>query len=553
MATSNNYTLKLNFSANGGTGAPGTVSNTVSSESAHVTVTATIPSTRPTRYGYTFLYWSGNGGSYQPNASVSHSFTRNAIDQTYNISFSAAWMVSNSTWGTTPSSVQLNGSTSYTFNISKAAYVDHHTVTFTLGSQTLTYTNVGTSVSVTFPASWQQQVTNSASGTITCKLISLNSNGNQVGSTATKSITGNVPTSVVPSVSVTSERVNTDATVSAWNILLKGYSKIKFTATAAGASGSTISTITFSGSGLSQSSASATATSNTLNVSGSQTWTITVRDSRGRTASTTYAETVYDYTPPSISTVTANRCDSVGTINESTGTYALFNGTYAYSTANGNNVLTQTIDSKLHSGSTWTTRANSYTSGTNVVIGGGAFDADKTYDIRLTITDSLGNSATYSVFLASVQGFALGLKNDRARFGGVPTQSGLVVDWDAYFNGNVTFKNDGFLTTTYTTNSYVTSEAFGRIYAYVKNDVLYLHFNCDIDSMPNTADWVKIGSISLPTGKRLANSILTNVAGQTTTYHIVLYVTTSGDINIYNGFNATISGWFRTESAQPLV
>ena len=432
MATSYNYTLKLNFNANGGTGAPGTVSNTVSSEAVSVVVSATIPSTRPTRYGYTFLYWSGNGGTYQPGSTVSYTFARTTADRTYNLNFSAAWMVSNSTWGTTPSSAQLNGSTSYTFNINKAAYADHHTVTFTLGSQTLTYTNVGTSVSVTFPSSWQQQIPSATSGSITCTLKSYNSNGTQIGSNATKTITGNVPTSVVPSVSVTSERVNTDATVSAWNILLKGYSKIEFTATAAGANGSTVSAITFSGSGLSQSSASATATSNTLNVSGSQTWTITVRDSRGRTASTTYTETVYDYSPPSISTASAVRCDSVGTINESTGTYALFNGTYAYSTANGNNELTQTIDSKLHSGSTWTTRANSYTSGTNVVIGGGAFDADKTYDIRLTITDSLGNSATYSVFLASVQGFALGLKNDRARFGGVPVRAGLQVDWDVW-------------------------------------------------------------------------------------------------------------------------
>ena len=432
MATTHNYTLKLNFNANGGSGAPGTVSNTVSSDTAFVAVSATIPSTRPTRYGYTFLYWSGNGGSYQPGSSVSYTFSRTATDRTYNINFSATWMVSNSTWGTTPSSVQLNGSTSYTFNINKAAYADHHTVTFALGSQTLTYTNVGTSVSVTFPSSWQQQIPSATSGTITCKLISLNSNGNQVGSTAKKSITGSVPSSVVPTISVTSERVNTDATVSAWNILLKGYSKIKFTATAAGASGSTISTITFSGSGLSQSSASATATSNTLNVSGSQTWTITVRDSRGRTASTTYTETVYDYSPPSISTASAKRCDSVGTINESTGTYALFNAAYSYSTANNHNTLTQVVDSKLHSGSTWTTRANSYTSGTNVVIGGGSFDADKTYDIRLTITDSLGNSATYSVFLASVQGFALGLKNDRARFGGVPVRSGLQIDWDIW-------------------------------------------------------------------------------------------------------------------------
>ena len=431
------YTLRLSFNANGGTGAPSTVIKNVSSTAASVTVSATIPSTRPTRYGYNFGGWSGNGGTYQPSASVSKTFTRqfddqgNIIDQSATIYFTAAWYVQSSTWGTTPSSVQLNGSTSYTFNINKAGAVDHHTVKFTLGSESLTYTNVGTSKSVTFPTSWQSQLPNATSGSITCTLTSYNSGGSKLGSTS-KTITGNVPSSVVPTLSVTHQTINSNTTVNGWGILLQGYSKIKFTATAAGAGGSTISTITFSGSGLSQSSASATATSNTLNVSGSQTWTITVRDSRGRTASTTYTETVYDYSPPSISTATAKRCDSVGTINEATGTYALFNGTYAYSTVNGNNVLTQTIDSKLHSGSTWTTRANSYTSGANVVIGGGSFVADKTYDIRLTITDTLGNSATYSVFLSSVQGFALGLKNDRARFGGVPVRAGLQVDWDVW-------------------------------------------------------------------------------------------------------------------------
>lgn len=431
------YTLILSFNANGGSGAPSNVSRTTSSTGSSVTVSATIPSTRPTRYGYNFGGWSGNGGTYQPGAGVSKTFTRqfddqgNIINQSATIYFSAIWYVQISSWGSTPSSVQLNGTTEYTFNINKLATVDHHTVTFKLGSQTLTYTNVGTSKTVVFPASWQAQLPNSTSGSITCTLISYNSGGSKLGSTS-KTITGNVPSSVVPTLSVTHQTINSNTTVNGWGILLQGFSQIKFTATAAGAGGSTISAITFSGSGVQQTGTATTVTSSVLNATGSQTWTITARDSRGRTASTTYTETVYAYTPPSISTASAKRCDSVGTINEATGTYALFNGTYAYSTANGNNVLTQTIDSKLHSGSTWTTRANSYTSGANVVIGGGAFDADKTYDIRLTITDSLGNSATYSVFLSSVQGFALGLKNDRARFGGVPVRSGLQIDWDIW-------------------------------------------------------------------------------------------------------------------------
>lgn len=440
MAVNASYTLNLTFNANGGSGAPGTVSNTTTSSAVSVTVSANIPSSRPTRSGYTFLYWSGNGGSYQPGSSVSVTFRQSGFDQTQTIAFSAVWTAYGSTWSTIPNSVQLDGATSYTFNVNKASTVDHHTMTFALGTETLTYTNVNTSQSVTFPTTWQSQIPNASSGTITCRLTSYKANESQVGSVSTRSVSGEVPTSVVPSVTVSSERVNSDATISAWNILLKGFSQIRFTASAAGANGSTVSSITFSGPSLSQTSTATAATSGTLSVSGPQTWTITVRDSRGRTASTTYTETVYDYSPPSISTVSASRCDSLGTINEASGTYALFNAVYAYSSANSHNTLSVVIDYKLHSGSTWTTLSTSYTSGTNAVIGGGAFDADKTYDIRLTITDSLGNSATYSVFLASVQGFALGLKNDRARFGGVPVKAGLQVDWDTEFNGSVSMQ-----------------------------------------------------------------------------------------------------------------
>lgn len=431
MAEALSYNLTVNYNANGGYGAPNTQSFTASSTANSVTVTGTLSSMKPTKSGYTFSRWTSSMGTYWAGSTISKTFTRNGYAQTVSVTLTAQYTktVTASTWGTVPDSVILNGSTEYTFNINKSSTVDHHSVSFTLGSQSLTYNNVSTSQAVTFPLVWEEQLPNSASGQLVCTLTSYNSSNVQIGNPVSTTVTAWVAGWRKPTLSITASRVNSNSTVNGWDILLQGYSAISFTATAAGIGGSSIASIEFSGAGVQQTGTATTATSSVLTVTGSQTWTVTATDTRGRTASQTYTETVYAYTPPSISTASARRCTSGGAIDEATGTYALFNGVYSYSTANGNNTLSQIIDSKLHTGSTWTTRASSYTSGADVVIGGGAFDSDKTYDVRLTITDALGNSATFSVFLSSVQGFALGLKNDRARFGGVPTKAGLQIDW----------------------------------------------------------------------------------------------------------------------------
>lgn len=370
-------------------------------------------------------------GTYWAGSTISKTFTRNGYAQAASVTLTALYTenVTASTWGTVPDSVILNGSTSYTFAIDKSSTVDHHTVSFSLGSESLTYNNVNTSQAVTFPLVWEEQLPNSASGQLVCTLTSFDSSNNQIGDPVTTTVTAWVAGWRVPTLSIAATRVNSNATVSGWDILLQGYSALTLSATAAGVGGSSISSIEFSGAGVQQAGTGTSATTSVLSATGSQTWTVKATDTRGRSATQTYTETVYAYTPPSISTATARRCTSGGTIDEATGTYALFNGTYSYSTAGGNNTVTQKIESKLHTGSTWTTQANSYTSEADVVIGAGAFDSDKTYDVRLTITDALSNTATYSVFVASVQGFAIGLKNDRARFGGVPTKAGLQIDW----------------------------------------------------------------------------------------------------------------------------
>lgn len=435
------YTLYVNYDANGGTGAPSRQTFSTESFASSVTVSGTLAYTTPTRTGYTFNGWWLNGYKFDAGGAISQTFTKGTSDQSKTVTLTAGWTQQASTWGTTPSSVSLNGLTSYTFNIDKSSAVDHHTVKLTLGNEYLRWTNVNTSVTTTFPASWQAQLPDSTSGTLICDVTSYDANGNKVGSKVTKTITAKVPSSVVPTVSVTAEQVNDNSTIAGWGILLQGYSKIKLYATASGTNGSTITSIKYYGEGLNKTTTATNATSAVINASGYNAWTVTVTDSRGRTAEAVYSEQVYPYSPPSISRVTAHRCTSEGVINEAVGTYALFNAVFAFSDANNNNTLSIVIDYKLHTGSTWTTLATSYTSGTDAVIGGGVFDADKTYDIRLTITDALGNAAAFSVFLASVQGFAIGLKNDRARFGGVPVRPGLQIDWDIFLGNKQIMKS----------------------------------------------------------------------------------------------------------------
>ena len=262
MAGERTYTFYVHFDADGGSFPVSQVYNTETSAEVSVTVTVTIPSTLPTKSGYKFSYWNTTMGKYSAGNKISKTFTRNTTNQTYHVYATAVYVVDDtaSRWSTKPSSVLLDGSTSYSFTVSRGTGVDHHTMKFTLGSQSLTYTNVGNSKSVTFPANWVNQVTTSATGQIVATLISYNSSGGKIGS-VNSTVNGKVPTSIVPTLSITHERVNPNATVASWDILVQGYSKIKFTATAAGASGSTITKIVFSGANLQKSGTATTATS----------------------------------------------------------------------------------------------------------------------------------------------------------------------------------------------------------------------------------------------------------------------------------------------------
>lgn len=434
------YVLNVSYNSNGGSGAPSAqVFQTLSSSTTSITVSGTLSTKKPTRDGYKFLGWTASGVNYNPGDTITKSYVYDGGDQTKSVTLVARWskIPTPSTFGVCPSSVLLDGSTQYTFNIDKSTSADHHSMKFVFGSKKTNHTNLDSSKTVTFPLNWNNEIPNSTSGLITVTLTTFDANNNQIGDSVSISVTANVPSNIVPTMTISHSRVNENQTVSGWDLLLQGYSKISLSASASGSYGSSIASISFSGPNLQQIGSSASAISDTLTLTGSQTWTVKATDTRGRTVTKTYTETIYEYSKPSIKSASAKRCNQNGTLNETSGLYGKFRAVFAYSDANNRNTTTQKLEYKKHGTSSYTTIANSYTNNSNVIFGNGSLAADDAFDVKLTITDALGNQITKTVLLSSISGFSIGLKNDRARFGGVPLKPGLQIDWDTDIKGDL--------------------------------------------------------------------------------------------------------------------
>lgn len=115
----------------------------------------------------------------------------------------------------------------------------------------------------------------------------------------------------------------------------------------------------------------------------------TVTDSRGQTASQTLSITLNAYANPALSSISIFRCTSSGAANED-GAYISVKATATISSLGGQNTQTLRVQTRVPGGS-WSS-ATAMTSGTAKVISG--FSPDNSYEVRITLTDRLSNSAT---------------------------------------------------------------------------------------------------------------------------------------------------------------
>lgn len=154
-------------------------------------------------------------------------------------------------------------------------------------------------------------------------------------------------------------------------------------------------------------------------------------DSRGRTATQTIRIEPMAYAPPTLSQVQILRCTAAG-VEAEDGNYYSAKATATFSALGGQNTLTLTAAHKIQGGVYGT--ETPLTSGETAIIG--TISPDSTYQVRITATDALGNTAVTVTSLPTRQ-WALKFRADGlgAAFGKAPEHSKALeipADWQIW-------------------------------------------------------------------------------------------------------------------------
>lgn len=442
-------------------------SQNISANNSSVTVKVRVWRTNSgyTTYGNGTVYCKINGTTYSATITPNHRITSSGVEifnktltighngdgtKTLSMSawithdrFSSSEQAYNQVLSTIPrasslklSATTINAGASITLTITRASSNFVHDAYFAFGTKTYAIgKSLATSATYTIPMDCLNQIPNATSGVGSIILYTL-SGGNIIG-TAIVGITVNVPSNVVPSFSSLSIARVDNGVPSAWGLYVRGKSKATLTINGAtGTYSSTISKYVIEGGGYS--GTSNTLTTGTLNTSGTNTFTATITDSRGRTATKTVTCSVVDYESPKINSFTAVRCTSAGT-ESNDGTYVKVTPNLTYSSVNSKNTLTAVVAYKTVAATSWSSNTT-VTSGKSTIIGGGAISVNSSYQFRLTITDAFSSSViTVTVPTASTtMDFKKGGKG--VAIGKVAENDGFEVAWDANFLANLKVK-----------------------------------------------------------------------------------------------------------------
>lgn len=328
-----------------------------------------------------------------------------------------------------------------------------HSLYYSWGSQLVDVaiaTGVTTSTSFVIPKTFAEYVQAGTTGTLVIKCVTYN--GSNVIGTKTVSATISIPDTAEFQPTIENVLL-ADANDLPIDRYVVGKTRLVFTVTAVGGyvSGSSNrnsyivkAVVRVDGRNYSitmdqTSDATWSITTGELLIAGANYAVVTVTDSRGRTYSRSVAYTAYEYFAPQISSFTAQRCLSNGTLDDS-GTYLLCNLQTTVASVNNLNAKTYKIvydnngtEVTLKSGtlSSYADNVITYNSYSNGV----TFSVDYAWNVRAYVYDSFNSAspavatvevpteATFMDWRSNGKGFA---------FGKVSTKDGIETAWPIY-------------------------------------------------------------------------------------------------------------------------
>ncbi|MGX8850108.1 DUF859 family phage minor structural protein [Amedibacillus sp. YH-ame10] len=317
-----------------------------------------------------------------------------------------------------------------TISISRASSNFTHTVRYQFGNVVRDYSGQATSCTFTPPASDASQIPNTTSGTGTITVTTY-SGSTKIGDSKSLSFTLNIPGSLNPSFSSLNITRNDNGVPQEWGIYVQGKSKatVKIEG-ASGIYGSSISSYSIVGSN-GTSSSSNTVTTDSL-PSGTITFTGSIKDSRGKTATREASIIVYPNSAPTL-TLKAERCNVLGVVNN-TGTYLKITPTYSCASINGKNYISSKEFSVLATSYKNTTAS----SGSSFILGNGDILISKSYDITGVVKDALGQSSGTITIKVPSSSVPVNFRDDISGVGfGKYAERANAIDsaWDIYIRG----------------------------------------------------------------------------------------------------------------------
>jgi hypothetical protein len=268
------------------------------------------------------------------------------------------------------------------------------TLTISVGGTTIkTISDITNGYDVSFTATELNNIyaklPSATSGTFTFKLTT--KSGSTTIGTSTKTAKGTIPSTVKPSISSVSLSEYVSGLASTFGAYIQNKSRISGTVNASAGSGSSIDAYKIVINGATYTAK--TFTTGVLKTSGSNSYSVTVTDKRGRTASTSGTFTVLAYAEPTISKFTVIRSNADGTSNDE-GAYAKINATATITSLSSKNTKSFVLRYKTKGSSTWT-NIETYTGGytytaTNKIVSN--INVDNAYDFQLVVTDYFNSS-----------------------------------------------------------------------------------------------------------------------------------------------------------------